>query len=201
MSPSTNHLPCSSIAESQLLTIPSAVLPMFLIALSSYLTNRKHVPYPVVALAYMITTLACYGAIYTYPNIGGVYAATIIAASASLAWFSTMWPWRLQTTSRATGSAFAIAFSNSLGQIGTVVGPQIFRQKYAPRYTTSFGVAMGFSAICILSIAWTWWVTRATERQTRQIRKLRIAAAKRGEMILNDVDVGADFEKKQKESA
>jgi heme A synthase len=198
MSLSANQLGRRSIAESQLLTIPSSVLPMFLIALSSYLTNRKGVPYPLVALAYMITTLACYGVIYTYPNTGGVYAATTIAASASLAWFSTMWPWRLQTTSRATGSAFAIAFSNSLGQIGTVVGPQIFRQKYAPRYTTSFGVAMGFSAICILSIAWTWWATRVTERQTREIRKMRIAAAKRGEMILDDVDIQADFEKKSK---
>jgi hypothetical protein len=29
-----------------------------------------------------------------------------------------MWPWRVQTTEGATGSAFAIAFANSYGQIG-----------------------------------------------------------------------------------
>lgn len=106
---------------------------MFLIGLSAYLTGRKGVPYPFIALIYMVTTLACYAIMVTYPNLGGVYAATTIAASASLAWFSTMWPWRLQTTSKATGSAFAIAFSNSLGQIGTIVGPQIFQSKYAPQ--------------------------------------------------------------------
>lgn len=155
-------------------------------------------PYPLVALVYLIATLACYSVLYTYPNTGGVYAATVIAASASNAWFSTMWPWRLQTTARATGSAFAIAFSNALGQIGTVIGPQIFRSSFAPRYTTSFAVAMGMSGLCILATAWTWWVTRETERQTRYLRKMRVAAAKNGQVVLDDVDINADFEKQSK---
>ncbi|CAG9976014.1 unnamed protein product [Clonostachys byssicola] len=187
-----------SIAESQLLTIPSAVIPMFLIALSAYLTGRKGVPYPLIALIYMVTTLACYAVMVTYPNLGGVYAATTIAASASLAWFSTMWPWRLQTTSKATGSAFAIAFSNSLGQIGTIVGPQIFQSKYAPKYTVSFAVAMGMSGVCILATMWTWWLTRHTERQTWHLRKMRIDAAKNSNVVLEDVDINADFEKQAK---
>ncbi|CAH0058411.1 unnamed protein product [Clonostachys solani] len=184
-----------SIAESQLLTIPSAVIPMFLIGLSAYLTGRKGVPYPLIALVYMVTTLACYAVMVTYPNLGGVYAATTIAASASLAWFSTMWPWRLQTTSKATGSAFAIAFSNSLGQIGTIVGPQIFQSKYAPKYRVSFAVAMGMSGVCILATLWTWWLTRHTERQTWHLRKMRINAAKNSNVVLEDVDINADFEK------
>lgn len=158
-------------------------------------------PYPVVALVYLVTTLACYAVLVTYPNNGGVYAATVIAASASLAWFSTMWPWRLQTTARATGSAFAIAFSNSLGQIGTIVGPQIFRSAFAPKYTTSFAVAMGMTGLCIISSAWTWWLTRETERQTRHLRQARIAAAKKGEMVLDDVNIKADFENKAKAPA
>lgn len=174
------------------------MLPILLILASYFITERWGVPYPVVPLVYMVTTLACYAAIYTYPNVGGVYAATVIAASASLAWFSSMWPWRLQTTDKATGSAFAIAFSNSLGQIGTVVGPQIFRDAFAPRYTTSFAVAMGMSGACILATVYTWWVTRKTERQTRYLRKMRIAAAKRGEVVMDDVDIHADFQSKPK---
>lgn len=190
-----NHFKRSSIAESQLLTIPSAVLPMILIVLSSYLTWKLNVPSPLIALAYTIILLVCYSVLYTYPNVGGVYAATIIAGSVSNAWFSIMWPWRLQTTSKATGSAFAIAFSNSLGQIGSVIGPQIFRSKFAPRYTTSFAVAMGFSGLCIIATAWTWWVTRVTEKQTRDMQKLRVSAAKKGELVMNDVDIDADFKK------
>ncbi|KAL2669757.1 hypothetical protein Neosp_015202 [[Neocosmospora] mangrovei] len=186
----------ASIAESQLLTIPSSVLAIILIAFSGYLTNSLAVPYPAVALAYLISNLACYGVMVAYPNNGGVYAATLIAAGVSLAWFATMWPWRLQTTFRATGSAFAIAWVNALGGIGTIVGPQIFRAKYAPEYTVSFAVAMGMTGACILAICWTWWLTRETERQTRQLRKRRLAAYKNNEVVLDDVDIDADFEKK-----
>ena len=144
-------------------------------------------PYPLIALVYMIATLACYAVLVTYPNLGGVYAATTIAASASLAWFSTMWPWRLQITAKATGSAFSIAFVNSLGQIGTIVGPQIFQSQYAPKYTTSFAVAMGMSGVCILTTIWTWWLTRETERQTRHLRQKRVAAGKNSQVVFNDV--------------
>lgn len=187
-----------SIAKSQLLTIPSSVIPLFMIALSSYLTNHTMVPSPLISLVYSVVTLATYSVIYAYPNLGGVYAATIITASISHAWYPIMWPWRLQTTSRATGSAFAIGFVNSLGQIGSVVGPQIFQAKYAPRYSVSFGVAMGFTGLCIVFTAWTWWATRFTERKTREMRRARVAAAKRGEYILDDVDIEADSDRKRR---
>lgn len=189
-------LKLTSIAKSQLLTIPASVVPLFMIALSSWLVNNRHVPSPLIALIYSIITLACYSVLYTYPNLGGVYAATIITGSISHAWFPIMWPWRLQTTSRATGSAFAIGFVNSLGQIGSLVGPQIFRSQYKPKYTVSFGVAMGFTGLCIIFTAVTWWFTRVTEKQTRDARKRRIAAAKNNEYLREDVDVDADFAEK-----
>ncbi|RSL83883.1 hypothetical protein CEP52_016594 [Fusarium oligoseptatum] len=186
----------ASIAESQLLTIPSSVLAIILIAFSGYLTNSLAVPYPAIALAYLMSNLACYGVMVAYPNNGGVYAATLIAAGVSLAWFATMWPWRLQTTFRATGYAFAIAWVNALGGIGTIVGPQIYRAKYAPEYTVSFAVAMGMTGACILAICCTWWLTRETERQTRHLRKRRLAAYKNNEVVLDEVDIDADFKEK-----
>lgn len=108
-----------------------------------------------------------------------------------------MWPWRVQTTSRATGSAFAIGFVNSYGQIGGALGPQIFQSKYAPHYTVSFAVAMAIVGACILVTSFTWWVTRETERRTREIKKMRVAAAKRGESVLDDVDINADIKRKE----
>jgi len=33
----------------------------------------------------------------------------------------------------------------------------------------------------------TWWVTRRTERETRVLKLERIAAAKRGEALMEDV--------------
>ncbi|KAI0126838.1 hypothetical protein BJ170DRAFT_630210 [Xylariales sp. AK1849] len=99
-----------------------------------------------------------------------------------------MWPWRVQTTSRATGSAFSIGFVNSYGQIGGAIGPQLFRAAYAPQYQVSFGVAMGLVGCCMIITLITWWVTRVTELSTRRVKLAKIAAAKKGETVLEDVE-------------
>ena len=87
-----------------------------------------------------------------------------------------MWPWRIQTTEGATGSAFAIAFANSYGQIGGAVGPQLFNSRFAPHYTTSFAIAMGFVGVAIIMASITWAVTAKVDIETRRIRRVRIAA-------------------------
>lgn len=101
-----------------------------------------------------------------------------------------MWPWRVQTTSRATGSAFSIGFVNSYGQIGGALGPLIFQSKYAPHYGVSFGIAMGIVGAAIITNLVTWKVTNKIERETRRLRRARTEAAKRGEAVLDDVDIG-----------
>jgi nitrate/nitrite transporter NarK len=131
----------------------------------------------------MIVILACYSVLYTFPNTGGVYAATIIASSVASAWYPMMWPWRVQTTSRATGTAFSIGFVNSYGQIGGALGPQIFRSQYAPRYTVSFAIAMALVGAAIGMNLATWWATRRTERETRVLKLARLRAAGRGEAV------------------
>ncbi|RAL61057.1 hypothetical protein DID88_010398 [Monilinia fructigena] len=108
------------------------------------------------------------------------------------------WPWRVQTTSRATGSAFSIGFVNSYGQIGGALGPQIFRSQYAPHYVVSFAIAMALVGFAIVMNLVTWWVTRRVERETRVLKLERIRAGERGETVLEDVDIG-ESESKSKE--
>jgi hypothetical protein len=57
---------------------------------------------------------------------------------------------------------------------------------------------MGMSGACILATVYTWRVTQKTERQTRYLRKMRIAAVKRGEVVMDDVDIHADLQSKPK---
>src|SRR5690606_15695868 len=116
-----------------------------------------------------------------------VYAATIIGNAFTSAFFPLMWPWRVQTTSRATGSAFGIGFVNSYGQIGGAIGPQIFREKYAPRYRESFASAMGVVGGCVIATLGLWWVTRGTERETRRLKRERVRAEREGMAVLDDV--------------
>lgn len=137
----------------------------------------------------MVIILACYGVMVAYPSNGAVYTATLIGNAVTSSWFPMMWPWRVQTTSRATGSAFSIGFVNSYGQVGGAVGPQIFLSKYAPRYTQSFGAAMACVGACVAVTLVTWWVTREIERETRRLKRAKAKASKDGLAVLDDVVV------------
>jgi hypothetical protein len=90
-----------------------------------------------------------------------------------------MWPWRVQTINGVTGSAFAIAFANSYGQIGGAVGAQSFNSSFAPRYETSFAVAMGFVGIAIVVAGVTWYFTGSVDVEIRRERRARIEATKK----------------------
>jgi hypothetical protein len=105
--------------------------------------------------------------------------------------YTMMWPWRVQTIERATGSAFALSFVNSYGQIGGAVGSQLFNSRYAPRYTTSFVIAMVMVGLAIMMNLITWYLTADVDKATRKLRRVRIAAGKRDEAVLDDVDIHA----------
>ncbi|XDG09219.1 hypothetical protein ABKA04_008834 [Annulohypoxylon sp. FPYF3050] len=177
----------TTIAQAQLLNLPITILGLVVIGVTGVIADNGRVPRPVFPLVFLTTILVCYGVMVAYPSNAAVYAVTMIGNAVTAAWFPMMWPWRVQTTSRATGSAFSIGFVNSYGQIGGAIGPQIFRSAYAPRYQIPFAVAMGLVGCCMITTLVTWWVTRRTERDTRKLKLARIAAAKRDDAILDDV--------------
>ncbi|KAH9904428.1 putative pantothenate transporter [Xylariomycetidae sp. FL2044] len=177
----------TTIAQAQLLNLPITVLGLVVIGVTGLVADNGKLPRPLYPLSFLTIILICYGVMVAYPNNGGVYAATMIGNAVTTAWFPMMWPWRVQTTSHATGSAFSIGFVNSYGQIGGAIGPQIFRSAYAPRYQVSFSAAMALVGCCMITTLVTWWVTRQTEGDTRKFKLARIAAAENGEAILEDV--------------
>ncbi|KAI1148294.1 major facilitator superfamily domain-containing protein [Nemania diffusa] len=181
------NLGFTTIAQAQLLNLPISVVGLLVIFVTGYFADNGRLPRPLYPLIFLIIIIASYAVLIVFPSNGGVYAATLIANAVTAAWYPMMWPWRVQTTSRATGSAFSIGFVNSYGQIGGAIGPQIFRSAYAPKYTVSFGVAAGLVGACAITTMITWWVTRQTESDTRKLKRARIVASKRGEAILNDV--------------
>jgi nitrate/nitrite transporter NarK len=210
-----------SIAAAQLLNLPITVLGLLVIGVTGVFADNGRLPRPLYPLTFLVVILACYSVMVAYPSNGGVYAATMIgnavtAACESLSFFfrltrliivrhllmkfvhqgfPTMWPWRVQTTSRATGSAFSIGFVNSYGQIGGAIGPQLFRSAYAPRYQLSFGVAMALVGCCAFTTLVTWWVTRDIEVETRRLKRQKVEAAKRGETVFQDIAIEDEMRK------
>ncbi|OQE09766.1 hypothetical protein PENVUL_c005G00619 [Penicillium vulpinum] len=181
------NLGYTSIAQAQLLNIPITVCGLLFIAATGITADRSRIPRPLYPLSFLLIIIICYGVFVAYPSNGAIYAVTLIGNALTAGWYPVMWPWRVQTTSRATGSAFSIGFVNSYGQIGGAIGPQLFQSMYAPHYTVPFSVAMGLVGICAILTLVTWWVTWDTERDTRRLKLAKIAAEKRGEIILEDV--------------
>ncbi|KAI1348216.1 major facilitator superfamily domain-containing protein [Xylaria sp. FL0043] len=189
------NLGFTTIAQAQLLNLPISVVGLLVIFATGYFADSGRLPRPLYPLCYLLIIIASYAVLIVYPNNGGVYTATLVGNAVTAAWYPMMWPWRVQTTSRATGSAFSIGFVNSYGQIGGAIGPQIFRSAFAPKYTVSFGVAAGLVAACAITTLITWWVTRQTESDTRKLKRARVAASKRNQTILDDL-VDNDLKKR-----
>ncbi|KAL5087056.1 hypothetical protein Trisim1_008438 [Trichoderma cf. simile WF8] len=181
------NLGFTNIATAQILNIPITATSLIVIGVSGVFADSGRYPRPLYPLGCLLVIIACYAVLVAYPNNAGVYTATLIGNAFAASWYPLMWPWRVQTTSRATGSAFSIGFVNSYGQIGGAIGPQIFRSKYAPHYTVPFAVAMSLVAGCFVVTTFTWWVTRHTERDTRRLKLARKAAEARNETVLEDV--------------
>ncbi|KAK7453159.1 hypothetical protein Landi51_04154 [Colletotrichum acutatum] len=190
------NLGFTTIARAQLLNLPISLLSIFVIGVTGFFADKGTVPRPLYPLGVFAVVIACYGVLVAYPSNGAVYAATLVGNAFTSAFFPLMWPWRVQTTSRATGSAFSIGFVNSYGQIGGAIGPQIFRSKYAPRYQTSFAAAMALVGCCAIVTLITWWATRKTESDTRRLKRARVRAERDGLAVLNDV-VDQDLNKKR----
>ncbi|KPI41108.1 putative transporter [Cyphellophora attinorum] len=182
----------------QLLNLPISILSLVVIGATGLVADNGRLPRPLYPLSMFAIIIACYAVLVVYPSNGAVYTATLIGNACTSAFFPLMWPWRVQTTSRATGSAFGIGFVNSYGQIGGAVGPQIFRQQYAPRYRESFASAMALVGACTCVTLVTWWVTRKTEADTRRLKRLRVKAQKDDLTVLTDV-VDRDLAKAKNE--
>ena len=82
----TNIQRYSTIAQAQLLNIPAAIFACILTIIFGIFANTGRIPQPLIPLGFMIVILACYLDLYTFPNTGGVYAATMIAGGFSTAW-------------------------------------------------------------------------------------------------------------------
>lgn len=86
-----------------------------------------------------------------------------------------------------TGTAFTLAFQSCVGQVGGVVGPQLWQSKYAYNgYKVPFGICAAAIIVGWFANIWTWWLTRNVEWDVKRIRKLRIKAKKEGRVYAED---------------
>jgi hypothetical protein len=129
----------------------------------------------------------CFILFFTVHSRVGIYIACILGTLFYQSYFPTFWAWRSATLSGSTGTAFTLGLQSGIAQLGGVVGPQLFQQKWSHNnYRTSFGIAASFILAGWLSNIWTWWLTRNTEYDVMRIRRLANKARKHGKVVAGD---------------
>lgn len=101
-----------------------------------------------------------------------------------------MYPGRSSSLKGTTGTAFTLAFQSCVGQVGGVIGPQLFQDKWAyNRYKASFGICAAAIICGWAANLWVWWLTRNVEWDVLRVRRLRIQAEREGQVYAGDDDV------------
>ncbi|KAF7189163.1 MFS transporter prlL [Pseudocercospora fuligena] len=183
----TTNLGFAGLPRNQLLNIPPAAASVLAIIAAGLMLDRAWVTRPVFTQPIMAGCVVCFVLFFTISSKVGIYIACVLGTMFYSVYFIPFWAWRSSTLKGMTGSAFALAFQSCVGQVGGVVGPQLFQSKWAyNRYKTSFAICAASIILAWVANIWIWWLTRNVEWDVRRIRRLRIKAEKRGEVYDGD---------------
>lgn len=158
-------------AQPQLLTIPPyAVATIFTIfwAILSEKYQRR-------ALFIIITsTIAIIGYIILLTNEspsrkpGVSYAGTFLAALGIYPSVALVLSWPAINVSGQTKRATANAMQISIGNLGAVIGTQLYRPKTAPRYVVGHATALGYLILNIVVVGTLWWILKKENREKEE---------------------------------
>ncbi|KAF2494550.1 MFS general substrate transporter [Lophium mytilinum] len=181
------NLGFAGLPRNLLLIIPTAAGAIFAITFAAYILKKAWVPRPLFTLSIISWKLVALLSSWVPVPRGGIYAACVLGTMFSAAEAIPFWAWRTSSLKGTTGTAFAFGLQSGIGQLGGVIGPQIFRQKYkANGYRVSYGICLAAIAAGFFGGCWCWYITRNLETDVRRVRKNRIRAANKGELYVKD---------------
>ncbi|KAF2202887.1 MFS transporter [Delitschia confertaspora ATCC 74209] len=158
-------------AQSQLLSIPPyAVATIFTVvwAVASERSGRR-APFIIAT-----SSLAIIGYIILLANKnphrrpGVSYLGTFFAAAGIYPSVALSLSWPAVNVSGQTKRAIANAMQISIGNLGAVLGTQLYRPITAPRYVLGHSFALGYLATNIIVVSALWWILNR-ENKKKQI--------------------------------
>lgn len=145
-------------AQAQLLTVPPYAVATILTLIVALAAEKTHKRAPFIIAS---STLAIVGYIIllTAPiNKPGLsYAGTILAAAGIYPSTAIILSWPAANVSGQTKRATATAMTITIGNLGAVLGTQLYRPKTAPRWYLGHGFALGYLCANILVVGTLWW--------------------------------------------
>jgi MFS family permease len=160
-------------ADAQLLTVPPYAVATILAIITAVASEKTKMRAPFILASSSIAIIG-YIILLTAPTHKPwvSYAGTIFAAAGIYPSCAIVLSWACANVSGQTKRATATAMTITIGNIGAVLGTQLYRPNTSPRYHLGHGFALGYLvANCVVvSILWVL-LRRENERKLdRQAR-------------------------------
>lgn len=181
-----------SAAKAQLLTVPPYALGFvttITVAILSERTRRR-APYIMGSSAF-----ACIGYIILLAGrkLGVSYLGTFFCCAGIYPAVAIVLSWPANNVSGQTKRAIANAMQISIGNLGAVIGTQLYRTESSPRYFLGHGFALGYLVANIIVVFILWQVLNRENAKKAEIREREGLQALMGD--IGDADGGFQGDK------
>lgn len=161
-----------SAAKAQLLSVPPYAVAFFLtigVAIASEKT-RSRAPFIMGSSA-----IGCIGYILllSQHRAGVSYVGTIFAAAGIYPAVAIVLSWPANNVSGQTKRCIANAMQISIGNLGAVLGTQLYRTETSPRYFLGHGFALGYLVANIVVVGILWEVLRRENAEKQRVREVQ----------------------------
>ncbi|GAA5893181.1 hypothetical protein JCM8208_004367 [Rhodotorula glutinis] len=145
-------------AATNLLQLPPAAFTILFLLFCSEVLRRKLVNAFPLVLGMFSLVIVGYILLLKVDAPGGRYVAVVLVTSAAGVIYPCLWPRRIQALRGTAGAALGIGLHNASAQLSGLLGPQLFRSDYAPRYVNSFIAASVLIGAAMIALVPLWWL-------------------------------------------
>ncbi|SMQ48705.1 unnamed protein product [Zymoseptoria tritici ST99CH_3D7] len=158
--------------EAQLLTVPPYALATILTVVYAVVSEKYHIRAPFIIFS---STIAIIGYAILLGNTdplarpGVSYVGVFFAAAGIYPSVALGLSWPAMNVSGQTKRATANGLQITIGNLGAVIGTQLYRSTDGPRYIVGHSVAMGYLVGNIAVVATLWWyLTKINNERDRK---------------------------------
>ncbi|CAG8071484.1 unnamed protein product [Penicillium salamii] len=158
-----------SAAKAQLLSVPPYAVAFFLTIGVAVASEKTHSRAPFIMGS---SAVGCIGYILllSQHRPGVSYVGTIFAAAGIYPAVAIVLSWPANNVSGQTKRCIANAMQISIGNLGAVLGTQLYRTESAPRYFLGHGFALGYLVANIAVVGILWQVLKRENSEKERIR-------------------------------
>ncbi|KAE8454574.1 hypothetical protein EG329_000197 [Mollisiaceae sp. DMI_Dod_QoI] len=184
-----------SAANAQLLTVPPYAVATVFTIIVAILSEKTHLRAPFVAASTSFAIIGYILLLAAPANKPGVaYTGTIFAAAGIYPSCAIVLSWAAANVSGQTKRATATAMTITIGNLGAVLGTQLYRPDTSPRWFLGHGFAIGYLIGNLFVTGLLWW-TLGRENSAKEARRAAGENIGNDEPVTSDEDVRWIFQK------